>query len=120
MYSLYTPIAKYVIQVGFMVNEEDNQQLQSQFNPFRNKPWFLRVCNRSLLKTQWEKGTIARNKQFLLFPQYFLSFWRTLFYFHQILKCRLQALSVWKSLKFVVWVRVNKKEKRYIVHCNSD
>ena len=24
-------------------------------NPFPNKPWFLRVCNTSLLKTLWEK-----------------------------------------------------------------
>ena len=27
----------------------------SMFNPFPNKPWFLRVCRRSLLKTLWEK-----------------------------------------------------------------
>ena len=26
--------------------------------------------------------------------------------FHQIQKCCLQTLSVWKSLKFVVWERV--------------
>ena len=25
------------------------------FNPFPNKPWFLRVCSKSLLKTLWEK-----------------------------------------------------------------
>ena len=24
-------------------------------NPFSNKPWFLQVCNTSLLKTPWEK-----------------------------------------------------------------
>ena len=36
------------------------------FNPFLNKPWFLRVCRTSLLKTLG-KGEIARNKQFLLF-----------------------------------------------------
>ena len=24
-------------------------------NPFPNKPWFLRVCSKSLLKTLWEK-----------------------------------------------------------------
>ena len=27
----------------------------SSFNPFPNKPWFLRVCSTSLLKTPWEK-----------------------------------------------------------------
>ena len=26
-----------------------------QLNPFPNKPWFLRVCNTSLLKTMWEE-----------------------------------------------------------------
>ena len=25
------------------------------FNPFPNKPWFLRVCSTSLLKTLWGK-----------------------------------------------------------------
>ena len=25
------------------------------FSPFPNKPWFLRVCSTSLLKTLWEK-----------------------------------------------------------------
>ena len=25
------------------------------FNPFPNKPWFLRVCSTILLKTLWEK-----------------------------------------------------------------
>ena len=25
------------------------------FNPFPNKPWFLRVCSSRLLKTLWEK-----------------------------------------------------------------
>ena len=52
------------------------------------------------------KGEIARNKQFLLFPQCFLPVWRTFCHFHQIWNCHLQTLSVWKSLKFVVWERV--------------
>ena len=40
-------------------------------NPFPNKPWFLRVCSISLMKTLWGKGEIARNEQFLLFPTVF-------------------------------------------------
>ena len=52
------------------------------------------------------KGEIAHNEQFFLFPQCFLRLWRICCYFHQILNCRLQTLSVWKSLKFVVWDRV--------------
>ena len=53
------------------------------------------------------KGEIARNDQFLLFPQCFLPVWITFSHFHQIQNCRLQTLSVWNSLKFVVWERVN-------------
>ena len=50
-----------------------------------------------------EKGEIAHNEQFLLFPLCFLIVWITFFHFRQIWNCRLQTLSVWKSLKFVIW-----------------
>ena len=40
---------------------------QKRCNPFPNKPYFLRVCNASLLKNTVGKGEIACNKQFLLF-----------------------------------------------------
>ena len=49
------------------------------------------------------KGEIARNEQFLLFPQCFLSVWMTFSHFYHIRNCRLQTLSVWRSLKFVIW-----------------
>ena len=52
------------------------------------------------------KGEIAHNEQFLLFPQCFLTIWIAFCRFHQILNCRLQTLSVWKSLKFIVCQRV--------------
>ena len=52
-------------------------------NPFLNNPMFLRVCTTSLLKTQG-KGEISHNEQFLLLPQYFLSFKRTFCHFYQI------------------------------------
>ena len=79
-------------------------------NSFPNKPLFLRVCRTSLLKTSLrtsllktslknksfentvEKGEIARNEQFLLFPQCFLPFWRTFCHFDQKCNCRLQTL----------------------------
>ena len=51
------------------------------------------------------KGETAPDEQFLLFLQFFQTFWRTFCHFHQI--CRLQTLSHWKSLKFVFWERVN-------------
>ena len=57
------------------------------------------------------KGEIAQKEQFLLFPQCFLSIWRTFCHFHQIQNCRPQILSVLKGLKFVVWERFNKYSK---------
>ena len=54
------------------------------------------------------KGEIAHFEQFLLFLQCFLTILRHFYHFHQ--NCRLQTLSVWKNLKFVVWERV-KGEK---------
>ena len=52
------------------------------------------------------KEEIAHNNQFLLFSECFLPIWITFCHFHQIWNCRLQILSVWKSLKFVVLERV--------------
>ena len=43
------------------------------FNPLPSKPCFLLVCGTCLLKTLWEKGEIARNEQFPLFPLCFLA-----------------------------------------------
>ena len=54
------------------------------------------------------KGEIAHNEQFPLFPQCFLPDWISFCHFHQIWNCHLQSLSVWKSLKFVIWERVKK------------
>ena len=44
------------------------------------------------------KGEVARNQQFLLLPQWFISYWRTFCHFRQILHCRLQILWIWKGL----------------------
>ena len=76
-------------------------------NPFPNKPWFLHVCSKGLLKT-WGGGggEIAHNKQFVLFHSVFIPIWKTFFYFHQIWNFLL-ALCIWKSLKFVIWERVD-------------
>ena len=34
------------------------------FNPFPNKPWFLPVCSRGLLKTLWEKEKLVVTSNF--------------------------------------------------------
>ena len=84
----------------------DARMFKQALNPFPNKPWLLRVCSATLLRNTMGKGDIARNKQYLLFPQCFLHIWRRFCTFHQIQKCRLQTLPVLKSEKFVVWGRI--------------
>ena len=41
------------------------------FNPFSNKPWFLRVCNTILLKTLWEKEKLLVMSNFPFFQSTF-------------------------------------------------
>ena len=72
----------------------------------QNKSWFLRVCGKSLLKTLWEKEKLLVTGTFFLFPLCFQPCYITACHFPQIEYCCLRTLSVWKSLKFVVWERV--------------
>ena len=46
------------------------------------------------------KGEIACNKQYLLFSQCFLPYMTLIFHFKCTLKCRLQFVLIWTSLKF--------------------
>ena len=41
------------------------------FNPFPNKPWFIRVCHTSLLKTLWEKEKLLKKRAISPFPTVF-------------------------------------------------
>ena len=94
-----------------------SELLSDSFNPFPNKPWFLRVCCTTLLKTLG-KREIAHNEQFLLFPQCFLPFRRTFCYYQKEKKEKMKlssATSFKLSLKFVVWERVNSLPNHKIV-----
>ena len=55
---------------------------------------------------------MACNMQFLLFAV-FSNHSENFLPFSANLKCRLQTLSVWKRLKFVVWERVNESSLIY-------
>ena len=77
-------------------------------NTFPNKPFFLRICSTSLLKT----GKMRYCSHWGILP--FSTVVSTLFvfenygcHFHQIKNWCLQTLSVWKSLKFVILEKVN-------------
>ena len=78
------------------VEEWNNQPITTQWHlltPLGSKPFENTVA----------KGEIAHNDQFLLLPQCFLPVWIAICHFRRIWNCRLPTLSVWKSLKFVVW-----------------
>ena len=49
--------------------------------PFPNKPWFLRVCSTSLLKTLWKKEKLLVTSNFSFSPQCFLTVCRTFCHF---------------------------------------
>ena len=51
------------------------------------------------------KGEIACDEQFLLFPQCFLTIWKTFCHFRQ----NFLTFSVSKGLKFVIWEWVKTK-----------
>ena len=90
-------------------NSTCTMHFHSYFNPFPNKPWFFTCLRYKSFENTVGKGEIARNEQFLLFPQCFLPIWRAFCHFYQTGNCRLQTLSVWKSLKIVAWERVKRQ-----------
>ena len=53
-----------------------------------------------------KKEKMLVTSKLLLFPQSFLPFQKTSCHFHQIKISHLRTLSVWKSLKFIVWERL--------------
>ena len=76
------------------------------FNSFPNKPLFSRVRSTSLLKTLWEKKKLLVTSNFSFFHSVLYLFGELSSIFIELKNCRLQTLSVWKSLKFVIWERV--------------
>ena len=84
-------------------------------NPFPNKPWFLRVCSTSLLKTLREKEKLLVTSNFSFSHSVFYPFKELSTIFIQF-KIIVYKLSVWKSLKFAVWER--DKQEMQIVNFN--
>ena len=80
--------------------------INSILNTFPNKRLFLRVCSTSLLKTLWKKEKFFVTSYFF-FPHSILYLFWEISAIQQIRNRRLLTLSVWMSLIFVVWERVN-------------
>ena len=72
-------------------------------NPFPDKPWFLRVCGTSLLKTLWVKEKLLATSNFSFSHSVFYLFgeYSAIFIKFEIIVCKLlQCGPVWKC---VVW-----------------
>ena len=76
-----------------------------KFNPFPKKPRSLHVCSTSPLKTLWEKEKLHVTSNFFFSHTVFYPIGElsAIFIEFKIVVCK---LSVWKSLKFVVWQKV--------------
>ena len=74
-------------------------------NPFQNKPWFLRVCSTSLVKTLWEKENLLVTSN-IPFPTLFSIRLEYFLPFSLNLKVSSANFLVWKSPKNIVWERV--------------
>ena len=61
------------------------------FNPFPNKPWFLRVCSTSLLKTLWENEKLLVTSVFSFSHSVFYPFGElsAIFIKFEIVVCKL-------------------------------
>ena len=55
----------YIFPCATMVCSFSETEIRFDYiNPFPNKPWFLRVCSTSLLKTLWEKEILLVTSNF--------------------------------------------------------
>ena len=84
-------------------------QTDKAFKPFPNKPWFLRVCSTSLLKTLWKKEKLLVTSNFSFSHSVFYLFEELSAIFNKIEIVVCKPISIWTSLIFVVWERVKKR-----------
>ena len=75
---------------------------QFSFNPFPNKPWFLRVCSTNLLKTQWEEEKLLVTSNFSFSHSVFCPFGTlsTIFIKYEIVVCKLFQLGQSEIMSF--------------------
>ena len=84
------------------------------FNPFPNKPWYLRVCSTNILKTLCEKEKLLVTSNFSFCHSVFslLGELSAIFIRYELVNCK---LLVWRSLKFVVWKGLTSELFRCLV-----
>ena len=57
-------INPHPIKTKLLTTAQIDSISEMSINPFPNKPWFLRVCSTSLLKTLWEKEKLLVTSNF--------------------------------------------------------
>ena len=84
----YSPSAKFSLILEL-------RELIIDLTPFANKPWFLRVCSTSLLKTLWEKEKLLVTSNFSFSHSVFYPFRElsTIFINFKIVVCKLFLLG---------------------------
>ena len=93
-----------------------------QVNPFPNKPWFLRVCRTSLLKTLWEKKKllVTSNFSFSHSVFYLLRELSAIFIEFEIVVCKLlqfegvQNVSFGKGLKAEIIILADSRKYAHV------
>ena len=102
--NLYTKIV-LLIKIHRKGKLPTHNTYTQKIDPFPNKPWFLCICSTSLLKTPLEKEKLLVTSNFSFSHSVFCPFGElsAILIKFEIFVCK---LSVWKSLKFVVWERV--------------
>ena len=78
-------------------------------NPFPNKPSFLRVCSKSLLKTLCEKEKLLVMSNFSFSHSVFNPFGELSAIFVKFKNVVCKVFEIGKGLKSVVWERVKGK-----------
>ena len=75
----------FVLNVcNLILSEKLTFFMRLTFNPFSKQALVFTCLQYKSFENTVGKGEIARNEQFLLFPQCFLPVWRTFCHIHQI------------------------------------
>ena len=78
----------------------DDNRVMTNPSPITTQRHILMHLRYTVMENIVRKGEIACKKQFLLFSQSFLCYMELIFHIKCTLKCRLQFVSNWPSLKF--------------------
>ena len=105
---LETPLISYccwgfhLASCEFFVSVYKVKEIMSNLNPIPNKPWFLRVCCTTLLKTLWEKEELLVTSNFSFSHSVFYLFEElsTIYIEFEIVVCKLFQIGRVKNSLF--------------------